>query len=440
MEDIVYTVLYTFIIMLTIVYMWHKLIKRKIDFKNYKLYVTLIGLTVTAIINYIVANKFIKIFIVTLILIIFFKYLFNEGTQKNIITPIFGQFIMMVSETIFALIITLIFNYDGATMVSTCLGTFTTNVSIAFISVIIIQFKFVDKFYDTAIGLTDKLKSFQLILPCLIVIVFSNVLAMTAYYKIEFKYLLIFSVIMTFTCTLIVVYSFKTKSNYNKVYDKYNIAINSLKDYEEMMTKYRIDNHENKNLLLTIRAMILSKQKDIPKYIDSIVEEKYEDNEKLLFKMSIIPSGGLRATIYSEILKIKKNKIDYVLDFDRKLKTVDLIELDPDIILNICKIIGVFIDNAIEEVRSLRIRNIRIYLYVEADNLNIKVSNNYKEKIDVEKIFNKGYTTKGTNHGYGLSLVKSIIDKNPIFENKIEISKELFSQILIIKYKKTHCI
>ena len=30
------------------------------------------------------------------------------------------------------------------------------------------------------------------------------------------------------------------------------------------------------------------------------------ENEKLLLEMSVIPSGGLRATIYSEILKIKR--------------------------------------------------------------------------------------------------------------------------------------
>lgn len=205
-----------------------------------------------------------------------------------------------------------------------------------------------------------------------------------------------------------------------------------------MMSKYRIDNHENKNLLMTIRAMILNKEKDIPKYIDSIVKDKYEDNEKLLLQMNVIPSGGLRATIYSEILKIKDNKINYSLDIDKNLKAIDLIELDTDEVIDICKIICVFIDNAIEEVKKLKIRNIQISLYMEDNYLNIKVSNNYKDKINIDKIFDEGYTTKGKGHGYGLSLVKKIVDSNKKLENKIEISKDIFSQIISIKYKKTH--
>jgi len=205
-----------------------------------------------------------------------------------------------------------------------------------------------------------------------------------------------------------------------------------------MMSKYRIENHKNKNLLLTIRAMIVNKEKDIPKYIDSIVKDKYEDNEKLLLQMNVIPSGGLRATIYSEILKIKDNKINYYLNIDKRLKTIDLIEMDTDQTIDICKIIGVFIDNAIEEVKKLKTKNIEISLYLEDDKLNIKVSNNYKDKINIDKIFDAGYTTKGKGHGFGLALVKKITENNQKIVNRIEISKDVFSQIISIKYKKTH--
>lgn len=432
---LLYTSLYTFILMCSILYSWHKLLNKKINFKNYKLYITTIGLVIFSVANCSVTNKFAKIILAALILIVFFKYLFQENFQSTIITPIYQQFIAMLSETIFVLLMTIIFNYDAEMMISTYLGTILINVVVAIISMIFVQFKFVHKLYSLLINLTDKIKTIQLVFFCLITMAFSNVLAMTVYYKIGFKYQLIFNFLMTVSCILIFLYSLKTQNSYNKVSDKYNVAINSLTDYENMMSKYRIANHENKNLLLTIRAMVKNKEKEIPKYIDSIIENKYEDDEKLLFKMSVIPSGGLRATIYSEILKIQNNKIDYFLDIDSNLKTVDLIEMSTNTILDTCKIICVFIDNAIEAVKSLKTKNIRIGLYVENDILSIKVSNNYEGNINVDKIFNEGYTTKGDGHGYGLSLVKKIIDSNSKFQNQVEINNNIFSQILLIKYK-----
>ena len=157
-----------------------------------------------------------------------------------------------------------------------------------------------------------------------------------------------------------------------------------------------------------------------------------------MFKVNVIPTGGLRATIYSEILKIKENNINYSLNIDKKLKTIALIELDERTIIDICKILGVFIDNAIEEVVKFKKGNISIDIYVENSYINIKVSNNYKSKIEVDKIFESGYTTKGEGHGFGLSMVKKIIDVNNLLKIETELNQKNFSQILIIKYKKSN--
>ena len=435
--NIVLMISYSFILACSLLTIWHKLESKKINFKSKNLYYTLIGITIISLLNYFLINKFVKITIITIIFMFFFKFLFKENIQKSIITPIYYQLIIMVSETIYAFILILLFKNNSTTIIESHFGEFFSNVFISIISLLITNFKFVIKLYNKIINFTDKIKKYQLIIFSFILVIIANVFAVFSYYKIQFVYILLFNAIVTIISYAIILYSFKTQNSYNKVSDKYNIAINSLKDYEDMMSKYRVANHENKNLLLAIRAMILNKENDIPRYIDSIIKDKYNDNEKLLMKVNVIPSGGLRATIYSEILKIKDNNIKYSLYIDSALKTIDLIELDTNTIIDICKIIGVFIDNAIEEVKNLKEKNIGINLYLEKNLLNIEVSNNYKNSIDLEKIFDKGYTTKGKNHGYGLYLVKNIIDNNNIFENKVNISKKIFTQQLIIKYKKS---
>ncbi len=427
--------IYFFIITLTVIYAWHILLNKKIDFKCYRLYITLLVMLPVSIANYFIINKFIRIAVVTIILIIFFQYLFREKLNKTIITPIFVQLLIFVAEFLYAIILFLLFGNEANKTVDTILGNFATNIVISILLLIFIRFKFIKKIYNSLLKATDKINPIQLGLFCTVGMLILNMALYWTYTEVKIEYILMFNVAITFFVLFIIFYSFKTQNKYNKVSNKYNIAIKSLNDYEDMMTKYRVANHENKNLLLTVRAMVINGDKDIPKYIDSIIEDKYLDDEKLLFDVSSIPSGGLRATIYSEILKIKENNINYSLNMDRNIRSVDLIELDTDTIIDICKIIGVFIDNSIEAVKKLKRKNIDISLYVEDQSLCIKVSNNYEGNVDISKINNAGYTTKGKGHGYGLPLVQNIVNNNSIFENKTEISKRVFSQVLVIKYK-----
>lgn len=423
----------SFIMVSSLLFVWHRLQGININFKSNRLYISLFGLTILTSINYSWVSEFFKIIIITSIFVIFFMYLFKSDIKMAIISSIFYQIIIMISECIVILILVSLLKLDLNNLKIQFLGTFIVNISTTIISLIIGYLPITKKFFKYIVSTISKIRKIFLVMLSLIVMIIANILAAITYYHVDIRVLVLIDVSFSLVCFVIILYTFRTQNNYNKVSDKYNIAINSLNDYEEMMTRYRIENHENKNLLLTIRAMVMNKEKDIPKYINTIVEDKYDDNENLLKKMSIIPSGGLRATIYSEILKIQNYNINYILDIDEKIKTFDLIEIGTDDIIDICKIIGVLIDNAIEAVSELDDKNIEISLYENNKELNIKVSNNYKGSIEVDKIFEEGYTTKGDGHGFGLSLVKKIIDANDNFSNKIELSDKIFSQILSIK-------
>lgn len=437
MKTILMHLLPNIILAFSAILVWHILLNKKVEYKNPKIYISILIQSIISTFNYFIINKFIRIMLITVIFMFICKYLFKENIRKTILTPIFYQIIVLVTETISVLIMSFIFKEEILPFIQSFSGIILTNICVGALSVMIVRLGFIKKLYNIILSVTDRIKLPQLIMFCSLAFMVLNIFAMNGYYKIDPKYWLIISVLLILVFCIIVIYSLKTQNKFNKVSDKYNIAINSLNNYESMMTKYRIANHENKNLLLTIRAMILNKEKDIPKYIDSMVENKYNDDEKLFFDMSVIPSGGLRATIYSEVMKIIENKISYNLDIDKRIKTIDLIELDTNTIIDICKIIGVFIDNSLDEVKKLKNKNIQISLYLENKRLCIKVSNNYKGKLELDKINNEGYTTKGKNRGYGLSLVEQIVNRNNFLEHKTEINNNSFSQIISIKYKKS---
>ena len=162
-----------------------------------------------------------------------------------------------------------------------------------------------------------------------------------------------------------------------------------------MIDKYRIYNHENKNELQTLRNLISKKNTKALKYIDSILDNKIKDNEKIMHKTSKIPEGGLRATIYSKLCIMDELGIKYSLDIAKDIRTVDLINMKEDIVLNICKILGVFLDNAIEAVKDLKTKHIGIEIYLMDGDLCVDITNNYEGKLDIDKIGSSKYTTKG---------------------------------------------
>ena len=435
MENILYTISYSFVMSISLIIIWHKLLDQKIDFKNKKMYITFVAIMATSTCSYLFLNR-LRVIVMTGIFMFFVYYLFKTTIQKTILTPIFYDFILLISEFITLIILSIFLGNNTEEFIKQNYAILISNVLISIISVGVVYIKFVRNLYNKILSITDKIRIKQLIILCLILIIFLNIYVMSAYYKVEFGYWITANFVLAVVFFVMILYYFKTKNKLNKVSDKYSVAIKSLKDYETMMTKYRVANHENKNLLLTVRAMILNKEKDIPKFIDNIIEDKYEDDEKLLFQMSVIPAGGLRATIYSEIIKINENNIKYSLHIDRKFKAVDLIELDTSTTIDVCKIIGVFIDNAIEEVTKLKRKEISISFYIENNNLNIKISNNYGKNFDITKIGIEGYTTKRDGHGYGLSLVNNIVRKNSLLEHNMEVNKKYFSQIISIKYNK----
>ena len=431
---ILYYGILSFSIMVSPLYIWHKLLDKKINFRDYKLYVTLISLMIIALINYFNVNPYIRISIITFALMIFFRFLFKESLQKCIITPIFSQMLVMVSEMFFVVVVCIIFNFDNQDIINTQFGKLFSNVLISILAMLSINIPIFKKIYYFILKITDKIKKNQLIIISFALIIISNLLVGILYYKIEFRYLLVLNTLLTLFCLFIVMYSFKTKNNYIKVYDKYNTTLNSLKEYEDILDRYRVSNHENKKQLLTIRNMVPKTSKKVINYIDAVVENKLKDNDKVMLETAKIPAGGLRGLIYSKVLVMKALNINYELEISNEVRTFNLIDnIDDSTKLDICKIMGVYLDNAIQAVENLKERYINIEMYLENKDLIISVSNNYDTIIDIDKIEEKGYTSKGKGHGYGLTLAKEIIDNNKKLSNQKKMSKETFTQMLKIK-------
>ena len=121
MSEYLQHLLPNFILVSSMIIIWYKLVNKKIDFNNKKLYITIILLMITSILNYLLVDKFIRIIVITILFMFFFRYLFKENLKKCIITPIYYQLIIMFCETLYALILTIIFGSNPSFFVESFL-------------------------------------------------------------------------------------------------------------------------------------------------------------------------------------------------------------------------------------------------------------------------------------------------------------------------------
>lgn len=417
------------------IFIWSRLLNKKINFKSYKYYVVQIIFALLMLVNYILVNDVVRITVLIILMVLLCKFLNDTDYKETTIAVVLSQFIMMISEIIFVLIVTGIFRVNLNNFLQYFVGKIVGNLCISLIAMVISFLKITNILFSKINTFFEKYHSKTIFLIMTILLLSINFIFLSIYYKYNFVYVFIVNAFISLVYFIICIHMLTTENKYTKINDKYNNTLNSLKEYEDILDVYRVSNHENKNQLLMIRNMIIKGDKDIPEYIDKIIDNKIKDDEKLMFDTNKIPAGGLRAVVYSKLLVMKDEKIDFNLIVDRKVRTVDLIELGEDLMLDVCRITGVFLDNAIEEVKDKENKRIIVELFTDEDELCIKISNNFSNTINIEKIYDKGYTTKTKGHGYGLSLVKEITDKNKKLTNLTSIEKDMFTQLLKIKLK-----
>lgn len=423
MDNIISVMIGSLLLCVTSVYMWRILYNEKYNYKNFKNYLVLIILIIFTSFNHIFVNNFVKVFTVTFALVLSNYFIFKKKINEIIIAPLITQFIVFISESILLIIANFIFSLTSNDLMSMCYGTIGINIIVFLLSLFLIRLKCVKKLYKFLVGTTDNISTKTLVLVLSVVIVMTNFYAASQYYRMNSKYMLIINSSFIIIYSFIVFKMLEQKNRYIKISNKYNMTNTTLKELEQNVTRLKITNHENKNQLLTIRNMIKKGEdsKSLIKHIENIVNTKIKDDETLMLQTSTITNSMISSIVYSKMLTMKENDVDVDLIISRDIKDLYLSDIPDELAVEVCKIIGVYLDNALEEVSKYEEKIINIEFYAEKKTLCIAISNNFEGEIDFEKMDNLGYTTKENGHGYGLSLAREIIESNDKLSSEREI-------------------
>ena len=432
MKEIILQMIMNIPITLFNIICWEKCYNENKKSKKHIIILLAIIMTIiTGILNFNLPKglRLITTFIV--LIIINFFYL-TRKIKESFLLVVISQLIIWIVEFSFIIVATICIKDNIYIFSESMVGFFVLNMYITIISFLMLKPKIPIKIYNFLTKIIDSVASNESILYMIMIIVIMIVSMLETHMKLPMPIVLTINIIMSLIYIIIIFKFTSVKARYNKINSKYQTSISSLKEHETTIDKYSISTHENKNELMTIRNM--SKDKKVINYIDKLIDNKIKDNEKIMSKTYKIPEGGLRATIYTKLCVMDKYKIKYTLDIAKDVKTVDLINMDDDLVVSICRILGIFLDNSIEAVKELKEKKIEIELYLMDNNLYIDITNNFEGTLELKNISNTKYTTKGKGHGYGLLLVKQIIkESNGLLENESIINGNFFTQTLKIK-------
>lgn len=422
------TYFYQFLSILTINTSQFFFIQTFLQKKKLKVFPIILFLFTTTILTFVIRivldKNMLGLSFYILLLIFFARYYFSITYNQSAIAVFFSQCCFALSETWIVTTCYIFFptlNFLEASI----LGFFLT-ILISSIALLLLKFRFC----KTVFIWSEKSSEFHSIFLFGFFVFFISLLIATSN---KLEPITWFITPLFFIFLFVFFISYIKKMNLER---KLEQELDSLMEYTQLYEKTLDHNrkviHEYKNQLIVIRSLIDSRNKKAYNYINQLLQSEEDYDERLRFKLSVLPISEIRALFLYKISLAEKTGIEVELDIDPQIIHIDPSTMEQNI-MDISRILGVFLDNALDAVESLKQKKLFISIFRDLENqFCITISNPFQGFFPLEKIYRDGYSTKGKGRGYGLGLVKDILIKNPTIKNQTEVTGNIFTQIIIV--------
>ena len=197
--------------------------------------------------------------------------------------------------------------------------------------------------------------------------------------------------------------------------EKYENVLDYMSGYEHEVENQRIVRHEAKNELIIIKSKICDGEssKELMDYIDEILDEKVEFKEEKYAKFGYLPPNGIKGLLYFKAQQGQNEGLNISLNVSSRVENSNIYNLNSKEEKCLGKILGVFLDNAVEASLKSKAKEFGIEVYLNSDSeCEIIIGNSFDEDIDVTKIGKERFSTKGKTRGHGLLLVNLLLEMN----------------------------
>lgn len=417
-------------------YALFKILDFKPNFSNLKIYSVYIVWVILGTLSATFLDFYFRSVLMCLYMIFICLSYFKLNLKKSLISTLMLQFILFASEILFVLFVVTFLNISADTIMSDFIGYIFGNLIISFFMMILVQVKFIKEFHNYLCYITNKMTIKTCLKFLSIGMISSYIILANVYLQLSVYQMYFINVVFVILFSLIMLKSMTEHSDNLNYKSENSLLSSNLGEYEKMLDHNRQLNHETKNQLVVIKGMIKNNDINVFNYIDEIVNEYNGENDVLLNAVKRIPLGGLQGLLYQKLIVMNDCNIKTNVEIQKNMNRKLFENLDSKDTFDLCRMMGVFLDNAIDESKMTEKKEVNVYIYVEDNEIFIEISNYYVVVPDLKKLGSKRYTTKSEGHGFGLSIVEKILDENKIFKNEKLISGKTFVQRL--KIKKQH--
>lgn len=432
MEKIIIGTISVLIFVILEIYIGNKIYKSSIKQRGIWKPITIIIYTIYLVANAFIKEKLLKVILTYAILMIFYKILYEKSWNKSMVGSFMIYLITPLSEII---VVPIIIALLGATNLNS-IQTEGWMILIINLSIGVLDFLLYKKFEKRIIRVVEKADQYKmqtsiiaysmLLITATMIVNKLNITNWTMNLELIIN-IMIFIVFLT-----ILLHISKQNQKYDSIKKKYTELSTYSQLYDEVLEQYRTTSHEFHNKLGIIRGMVREDNKELLDYIDVQIEKTKKHKYSWVNEVKYVQLPGLKSLINMKIMELKREKLKLNLSISNQIKEFKFENLTEEEKDELYSIVGVYLDNAREASKESNQKKVAIDLHLKKENLIIVIANTYQGEVNIEKIGEYNYSTKGKERGIGLHLVKKIIEKNHKFSITTEIRGNYFRQIITI--------
>jgi two-component system sensor histidine kinase AgrC len=220
-------------------------------------------------------------------------------------------------------------------------------------------------------------------------------------------------------------------------------ALIDLKEYTKSLEKAHNETrrfrHDHLNMLSGLLGYVDTANPGFEEYLKENMLEAKEALKALdqtIDCLQFIHIPELKGLLAGKFAMAGAKGIEFKLDIPKPVKAI------PLDLLSLCRIVGIMVDNAIEELLSEGVssKTLSFGIVIDYDDTLIICANACKTPPPIQEMFTKNYTTKGFNRGLGLHSMSRTCESCGNVAVSAHTENNIFTIVAAIRGKKERVV